>query len=161
MSTSVTFRRNRALLTGRAAGFTLVELMVVVMIATILTMIAVPAYTSQIRKSRRTEAKTALLDLAGREERYLATNGAYTALGTQLGYPSDTWPQATSSNYYNITVSGVTAAAAGTALTAGTAAKFLITASAINAQLKDTQCASFTVDQTGAQASSPATTGCW
>ncbi len=172
MSTSVTFRRNRALLTGRAGGFTLVELMVVVMIATILSVIAVPAYTSQMRKSRRTEAKTALLDLAGREERYMATNGTYTSLGKQLGYPADGWPQATSSNYYSISVSGVAAATAGTALTAGTAATFLITATVATGtpQAKDTQCSAFTVDNTGSQQSynststlttATLTTGCW
>jgi len=47
-------------------GFTLIELMVTVAIVTILATIAVTSYTSQIQKSRRTEAKSALLDLAGR-----------------------------------------------------------------------------------------------
>jgi len=42
-----------------AAGFSLIELMVTVAIATILISIAIPAYNTQIRKSRRTEAKTA------------------------------------------------------------------------------------------------------
>ncbi len=174
MSTSVTFRRNRTLLTGRAGGFTLVELMVVVTIATILTVIALPAYTSQMRKSRRTEAKTALLDLAGREERYMATNGAYTADGTQLGYPSVNWPQLTGSKYYNITVpaANVTAATAGTALTAGASATFLITATIATGtpQAKDTQCSAFTIDNAGNQQSynstttftaATLTTGCW
>ena len=60
-------------------GFTLIELMVVVAIATILFAIAIPSYVTYIRQSRRTEAKTAVLDLAGREERYLSTNPtAYT-----------------------------------------------------------------------------------
>jgi type IV pilus assembly protein PilE len=173
MSTSVTFRRNRALLTGRAAGFTLVELMVVITIATILTVIAVPAYTSQMRKSRRTEAKTALLDLAGREERYMATNGVYTSAGTALGYPVDTWTTTTtSSGNYNIAVSNVVAATAGTATTSGTAATFLITATVATGkpQAKDTQCSAFTIDNTGNQLSynststlttSTLTTGCW
>jgi len=52
--------------TPPAAGFTLVELMIVVVIASILLAIAVPSYMTQVRESRRTEAKTALLDLAGR-----------------------------------------------------------------------------------------------
>jgi len=55
------------------AGFTLVELMVTVMIAAILLAIAVPSYQAYIRKSRRTEAKTAVLDLAGREETLFST----------------------------------------------------------------------------------------
>ena len=44
---------------SRAAGFTLVELMVVVAIATILFAIAVPSYITYVRQSRRTEARTA------------------------------------------------------------------------------------------------------
>src|SRR5438132_12993393 len=64
---------------GPAMGFTLIELMVVVAIVTILFSIAIPSYMSYIRQSRRTEAKTAVLDLAGREERFLSTNPtAYT-----------------------------------------------------------------------------------
>jgi type IV pilus assembly protein PilE len=71
----------------RSDGFTLIELMIVVVIATILISIAVPSYMQQIRQSRRTEAKTALLDAAGREERYFSTNGSsYTNVATQLGY---------------------------------------------------------------------------
>jgi len=59
--------------TGRAdsRGFTLVELMVVIVIASILMAIAIPSYKNSIRKSRRTDAKTALLDLAGRERTLL------------------------------------------------------------------------------------------
>src|SRR6267154_1626429 len=70
-----------------SGGFTLVELMIVVVIVAILASIAIPAYNSQIRKSRRTEAKTALLDLAGREERYFNTsNNTYTNLAVNLAY---------------------------------------------------------------------------
>ncbi len=54
-------------------GFTLIELMVTIMVAAILAAIAVPSYTSQIRKSRRTEARNAVLDAAAREERLFAS----------------------------------------------------------------------------------------
>jgi type IV pilus assembly protein PilE len=64
----------------RSAGFTLIELMVAVVVLTIIVAIAVPSYSNQVRKSHRTEAKTALLDLASREERFLSTNGAYTSM---------------------------------------------------------------------------------
>ena len=74
-------------LTRALRGFTLVELMVVVVIATILLSIAVPSYMSQVRQSRRTEAKTAVLDLASREERYFSTNGSiYSVTPADLGY---------------------------------------------------------------------------
>src|ERR1041384_8026965 len=69
-----------------AAGFTLVELLVTIIVATILISISVPAYQNQVRKSWRTEAKTALLDLAAREERFFSTNSAYTSDPAKLGY---------------------------------------------------------------------------
>jgi prepilin-type N-terminal cleavage/methylation domain-containing protein len=72
---------------SHADGFSLIELMVVVAIATILFAVAVPSYMLYVRQSRRTEARTAVLDLAGREERFFSTNGAtYTAVPGNLGY---------------------------------------------------------------------------
>ncbi len=91
---------------ARLAGFTLVELMIVVAIATILFAIAVPSYMSQVRQSRRTEAKTALLDLAGREESFMSTNGsAYTNAAATLGYSA--LPATTPNGYYTLTVAVV------------------------------------------------------
>ena len=91
MQTASAARRNR--------GFTLIELMVVVVIATILLGIAVPSYMSQVRQSRRTEAKTALLDLAGREERFLQRGHQSlrpvrptATLPNDLGYNAAGWP---------------------------------------------------------------------
>jgi type IV pilus assembly protein PilE len=125
------------------AGFTLVELMVTIVIGAILLSVAVPTYQSQIRKSRRTEAKTAILDLASREERLFSTTNSYSQAPADLGYPPP-WPQPIGGGYY--TVSVVAPAVAGTA-----PATFTITANAISTQLKDTQCLTFTVDQTGQQ----------
>jgi type IV pilus assembly protein PilE len=69
-----------------SSGFTLIELMVTVAIVTILATLAVTSYTSQVRKSRRTEAKSALLDLAGREERLFSTTNTYSQDEVFLGY---------------------------------------------------------------------------
>jgi type IV pilus assembly protein PilE len=146
-----------------ASGFTLIELMVVVLIATILTIIAVPSYTSQVRKSHRTEAKSIMLDLASREERYLATNGAYSSTSTDLGIPA--WGSM-GSGYYLITISNVQAPAAGTSTTAATPATFTLTATAttVGNQNKDTNCKVMTITQAGVQSSTDGTnvtTGCW
>src|SRR3989440_9711798 len=87
-----------------AGGFTLIELMVVVAIATILFSIAIPSYMSYIRQSRRTEAKTAVLELAGREERFLSTNpSAYTDVPANPGY-TGAWPIVVGSGYYQLPV---------------------------------------------------------
>jgi type IV pilus assembly protein PilE len=89
--------------TRRPAGFTLIELMVTIMIGAILIAIAVPSYTMQTRKSRRTDAKTALLDLAGREERYNSTNSVYTSAPANLGFAGP-WPMTVGGGYYQISV---------------------------------------------------------
>jgi type IV pilus assembly protein PilE len=135
-------------------GFTLVELMVVVVIATILLSIAIPSYMSQIRQSRRTEAKTALLDLAGREERFLTTNpAAYTNVAANVGYTA--WPQLVGSGYYQLTV--CTPACAPSAI--GTTPSYTLIATPVagQSQAQDTQCTAFAVDSAGQQYASDAT----
>jgi type IV pilus assembly protein PilE len=136
-------------------GFTLVELMVVIVIASILMAIAIPSYRNSIRKSRRTDAKTALLDLAGREERYNSTVGGYTTAAANLGYGA--LPSLVGSNYYNINVTTVTAG------TATTVPFFSLTATPVvgSDQAKDTACGAFTLTSTGAQTVSGTATDCW
>jgi type IV pilus assembly protein PilE len=129
----------------RAAGFTLIELMVTVVVASILVAIAVPTYTAQIRKSRRTDAKTALLDLAGREERWFSTNnGTYTNVAANLGY-SGVFPVTIGSGYYQIAAPAVVAG------TAAAVATFSITATPIGTQVNDAACSSFTINNLGQQ----------
>jgi type IV pilus assembly protein PilE len=145
-------------------GFTLVELMVVVVIATMLLAIAVPSYMSQIRQSRRTEARTAILDLAGREERYLSTNPAgYTNLPAPLGYPGFGAANPVASGYYYLSVCSPACAPSLVA-----APSYTITALPVagQSQINDTQCASFSVDSTGKQfafnsAGADSTAYCW
>jgi type IV pilus assembly protein PilE len=144
--------------TGRSdsRGFTLVELMVVIVIASVLMAIAIPSYKNSIRKSRRTDAKTALLDLAGREERYFSTNGSYTNTSTNLGYAA--FPATVGGGYYTINIP-----VAPTAGTATTVAFVSMTATPVvgSDQAKDTACGSFTLTSTGAQTVSGTATDCW
>jgi type IV pilus assembly protein PilE len=142
--------------TGRARGFTLIELVVTMLVVATLAAVAVASYRSQVRKSRRTDAKTALLDLAGREERNFSTTNAYTAVPAQLGY-TGAWPLSVGSGYYTVTVA-VTAGAPGVPAT------FNVTATAVGDQASD-KCTSYYLDQTGVQASNGSTTtdalNCW
>jgi type IV pilus assembly protein PilE len=140
--------------TRSSRGFTLMELMIVVVIASILFTIAVPSYLSQVRQSRRTEAKTAVLDLASREERYFSTNGAiYSTTPTDLGYVGGAFPAPVGAdNYYTITVCSPAANCDPNA-NPPPAPSYYITATPVagNSQAADAQCQSFSVDSTGQQ----------
>jgi len=135
---------------GRQAGFTLIELMVTLVIAAIVLSIAVPSYQQQIRKSRRTDARNAVLDLAAREERYLSTANVYSVTPSDLGY-TGAWPITVGSGYYQVSVGNVNAP--NPAAVPPTVATFTVTATAIGTQLNDTTCRTFSVDQTGQQSS--------
>jgi type IV pilus assembly protein PilE len=152
-----------------AAGFTLIELMIVVVIASILLAIAIPTYRHEIQESRRTDAKTALLDLAAREQRYFSVQNAFTTSFVNLGYASSGNPASVTvgSGYYSVTVS-VPAAAPDPQAANIAAPSFSFTATPVagTSQASDTSCATFEVDSTGYQAaqnssSSDNTAICW
>jgi type IV pilus assembly protein PilE len=148
--------------TRSVAGFTLIELMITVAIVGILATIAATSYQSQVMRSRRTEARSAILDLAGREEKLFSTTNIYSASPTTLGYGTGTatFPinvGSSGTDYYQVTV--VTPD-----LTQGGALNtYLITATPINAQVADTTCTSLSVNQLGQQTAIPAanTATCW
>ena len=61
----------------KLSGFTLIELMITVAILAIVAAVAIPAYTSYVDRGKRAEARTALLDIAARQERYYSNNRQY------------------------------------------------------------------------------------
>lgn len=65
-------------------GFTLIELMIAVAIIAIISAIAYPAYKGYITTAKRSEAKSALQELALRQERHRAINTSYTTTMTDL-----------------------------------------------------------------------------
>ncbi len=58
-------------------GFTLIELMIVVLVIGVLAAIAYPSYQDSLVKSRRADAKAALLELSVFMERLYTTTGCY------------------------------------------------------------------------------------
>ncbi|MGZ3158014.1 MAG: type IV pilin protein [Burkholderiaceae bacterium] len=60
-------------------GFTFIEVMIVVVIAGILAMIAYPSYQSAVRKAKRAEGRSALMQLMQQQERYYSQNTSYIA----------------------------------------------------------------------------------
>lgn len=135
-------------------GFSLIELMVVVAIVAILAAIAIPSYMTYVRQSRRVEAKTALLDAAGREERWLSTNpAAYTNAAGNLGYTG--LPATVGTGYYTINI--CSPACAPSALVGALSYTVIATPVAGLSQVGDTQCTRFAVDSAGQQYAADAT----
>lgn len=75
----------------RQTGFTLIEVMVVVVIIAILSAIAVPQYSDYVTRSKITEAVAGLSDMRVRMEQYFQDNRTYVgacAAGTVAPLPT-------------------------------------------------------------------------
>lgn len=59
-------------------GFSLLELLIVMVVAGIIAAIAVPSYQEQSRRSQRSAATTALFDATSRQEQFFLDNKTYT-----------------------------------------------------------------------------------
>jgi type IV pilus assembly protein PilE len=140
-------------------GFTLVELIVTVAIASILMAIAVPGYRQFVQRSNRTDATTALLAIAAAQEKFYMQNNTYASEGQRAGAPPGGLgiPQ-TSQNLYALVITPNPALAQGYIATA--------TPVAGGGQATDTRCATFTVNEQGARraldsGSADNTAFCW
>lgn len=81
----------------KQTGFTLIELMIVVLIMAVLTIIAYPSYQDYLRKSRRSDAQQLMMDIHTRQKQIIIEQRAYAqAVGAT-----------------NVTASGWTCSAAG------------------------------------------------
>ena len=125
-------------------GFTLIELMIVVVILGIIAAFAIPSYQDHMRKTRRSDAKSALSDLAARQEQFFLDNKTYTTVLADLNATA-TSPE----GYYTIAISPAPAT---------TATAFQLVAS--NPTFVDPQCATLTIDHLGLKTSAP-NTNCW
>ena len=82
------------------AGFTLIELMVVVAIVGILTAVIYPMYTERLARGRQANARVFLEAIRLAEENYRAKNGTY--FKPENGEVQDTLPGFDSSIYYGV-----------------------------------------------------------
>jgi len=66
-------------------GFTLIEVMVVVVIIAILASIAIPSYREYVIRGHRRAAQAAMMQIATQQQQYFVANRSY-ATTAELGY---------------------------------------------------------------------------
>ncbi|HHW4670228.1 type IV pilin protein [Xylella fastidiosa] len=123
-------------------GFTLIEVMIVVVIVAILAAVAMTSYQGSILRTRRSAAQACLQQQAQFIERYYTTHMTY--LGVENSAPTCD-PSANLDNFYRFTV-------------AAQASTFMLTADPQGAQAGD-HCGRLTLSNTGER--TPRVDGCW
>ncbi|GMR17421.1 MAG: hypothetical protein BMS9Abin32_520 [Gammaproteobacteria bacterium] len=151
MTTQMTARKT---IKSRGAGFSLIEILVAMAIVAILAAFAYPSFVQSIRKSKRTDAHTALTKVASNLERFFGANGTYTTDTSQLGLLIDAGTAYSDASHYVITV------AAGAS---GIGSSYIVSASAASGSIQagDTGCTNLSLDSLGRRLPSPATSKCW
>ncbi len=135
---------------ARTRGFTLVELLVVIVIVGILAAVGYPSYRQQAIRTARADARVELLDAASRQEQFFLDNKSYASSLAALDLSG------TSENgYYTLTVD---AATAGCPITSC----YAMRATPVGAQADDTACNALTVNSSGAKSATGTDAGeCW
>ena len=133
---------------ARSKGFSLIEIMIVVIILAVIAAIAIPAYQDTVIRGNRSDGKTALTTTAQALERCYTRFRAYNADDCEVNLPI-----ASESGWYVITVDNSTIGANG----------FTLTAVPQNRQTRDAECMNFTLDHRGARGISGSGTvgNCW
>lgn len=125
----------------RQAGFSLIELMIVVAVLGILASIAWPSYVEHVRTSRRAEAKSALQAAAQCMERFNTSNQTFVGGPARCPLPN--------SDFYNLNYQNVARNA------------FSITAQPTGGQSTDV-CGQLGLNQAGAKTDQGSPSGsCW
>lgn len=133
--------------TRRSRGFSLMELLIVVVIIGILTTIAYPNYREFVARAKRTEARAALLKIATNQERYYLQNNMFTKDLEVLGF-STTPNYTTDSGSYSVTI------------TFADASNFTAVADYIPSDSEADKCDIFRIDASGEKSSEPEL-DCW
>jgi type IV pilus assembly protein PilE len=132
----------------KTTGFTLIEILVVVIIIGLIAAFAIPSYTSYVVRANRTQAQIGLYDLATRMENYYNENNYSYAGATVTGIGGQT---TTNDNNYRFDITNLSAST------------YTLEAIPQNAQANDSECGSYMLDQLGQKTVSGSASAqtCW
>jgi type IV pilus assembly protein PilE len=138
----------------KSSGFSLIELMIVIVVLGTLTTLAVSSYERYVQKARRTKAKADLLELTQLIERNFTESNRFDqdAAGNAYTLAFTTSPR-TGRTFYNLS------------FPAGqpTATTYIVQAVPTGSQTNDTLCMTLTLNQAGVRTESGTGTvaDCW
>jgi len=144
---------------GHDAGFTLVELMIVVAIVCILGALAYPSYAGYTVRARRVEGQVALIEAMQRQENYRLQHHTYVAFSADEPADGFAWWSGTraSSSAYELDAYACPDREIGECVEIrarpGTAR--------VDARFRDPDCGALTLDSTGRQGAEHAEARCW
>lgn len=134
-------------------GFTLVEVLIAMTILAILTAIAFPAYLENVRKGKRMEGQSMLLEAASKQQRFFSDNLAYAPDMGTLGYGlAGNNAVLTETGAYSVSVSAI----------AADNSSYTLTATGLNDQAND-GCGNLSLTSTGVKGETGTLTvqDCW
>ncbi len=134
-------------------GFTLIELMIVVVVVAVLSSLAYPSYQEFVAKAKRTEGKAALLDAAQALERHFTNYNTYPSSLSTAGVRTYSGDSAAKAAY----TIAIAAGASGSL-----ASSFTLTATPANGHV-DAKCGNLSLNQLGVKGETGTLTAaeCW
>lgn len=148
-------------------GFTLIEVMVVCVIVAILASIAYPSYQNAVRRAKRTEAQSMLMQLMQQQERYYSKNNSYIAFSSNSTDENEKkfpWFSGTTAEKSAYEFSGAVGGKE-TECSEGIESCIVLTAkpgtSKVDENFKDPACGDISLTSKGKKMASENATDCW
>ncbi|MEE9321300.1 MAG: type IV pilin protein [Granulosicoccus sp.] len=130
-------------------GFTLIEILITVAIVGILAAIAVPNYSEYMKRGRRVDAMTFLLEVAGEQQRYFSEENRFASDMSDLGYGAAATFNTPEGGHYVVSIT-----------VPNPAVKFSLAAAPVGGGLQDgDDCGSFVITSSGGKTADAA--DCW
>jgi type IV pilus assembly protein PilE len=144
------------------AGFTLIEILVVMTIIAILAALSLPSYHAYVVRAKRAQAQAALLQLLQQQERFYSQNNTYIVFSSSSGDPHERlfkwWSGATAAeSAYEVSAAACPGATIGQCVQLSAVPG----TDKVDRNFRDSACATLAVTSSGLKTASGAAAHCW